>query len=79
MNQGIFRGVVYRKIAISNGHISVSDPGSMFMAGRDITQAGEMGSIDYVLGLRGSCAPPARVQGTLIYKNGEPLAEAERK
>ncbi|KAF6197720.1 hypothetical protein GE061_008686 [Apolygus lucorum] len=55
-----------------------TDPGSMFMAGGDITKAGEMGSIDYVLGLRGSCAPPARVQGTLIYKNGELLAEAER-
>ncbi|XP_014258644.1 CUB and sushi domain-containing protein 3 isoform X2 [Cimex lectularius] len=55
-----------------------TDPGSMFMAGSDITKAGQMGAIDYVSGLRGSCAPPDRVQGTLVYKNGEPLAEAEK-
>ncbi|KAL1115089.1 hypothetical protein AAG570_007120 [Ranatra chinensis] len=54
------------------------DPGSMFMAGGDITKAGEMGAIDYMTGLRGSCGPPARVQGSLAFKNGEPLAEAER-
>lgn len=48
------------------------------MPGGDITKAGELGSIDYMAGLRGSCGPPARVQGTLVYKNGEPLTEVER-
>lgn len=49
------------------------------MAGGDITKAGEMGSVDYISGLRGSCGPPARIEGSLVYKKGEPLAQAERK
>nr|XP_014289884.1 sushi, von Willebrand factor type A, EGF and pentraxin domain-containing protein 1 isoform X2 [Halyomorpha halys] len=53
------------------------DPGSMFMAGGDITKAGEIGEVDYLSGLRGSCSPPQSVRGTLAYKNGEPLANAE--
>uniref|UniRef100_A0A1B6DCY4 Sushi, von Willebrand factor type A, EGF and pentraxin domain-containing protein 1 n=2 Tax=Clastoptera arizonana TaxID=38151 RepID=A0A1B6DCY4_9HEMI len=52
--------------------------GGEYMAGGDITKAGEMGVVDYLSGLRGSCGPPARVQGSLIFKNGEPLGEAER-
>ncbi|XP_073987217.1 hig-anchoring scaffold protein isoform X2 [Rhodnius prolixus] len=54
------------------------DPGSLYMAGGDITKAGEMGSVDYISGLRGSCGPPARIEGSLVYKKGEPLAQAER-
>lgn len=53
--------------------------GGEYMAGGDITKAGEMGAVDYLSGLRGSCGPPARVQGSLIFKNGEPLGEAERR
>lgn len=53
--------------------------GEGYTAGGDITKAGEMGPIDYLSGLRGSCGPPARVQGSLIFKNGEPLSETERR
>ncbi|XP_075238047.1 hig-anchoring scaffold protein isoform X3 [Lycorma delicatula] len=52
--------------------------GGEYITGGDITKAGEMGSVDYLSGLRGSCGPPARVQGSLVFKNGEPLGDAER-
>uniref|UniRef100_A0A1B6MNE1 Sushi, von Willebrand factor type A, EGF and pentraxin domain-containing protein 1 n=3 Tax=Cicadellinae TaxID=33370 RepID=A0A1B6MNE1_9HEMI len=50
--------------------------GGEYITGGDITKAG--GDVDYLSGLRGSCGPPARVQGSLIFKNGEPLTETER-
>lgn len=49
-----------------------------YIIGGDITKAGKEG-VDYLSGLRGSCGPPARVQGSLIFKNGEPLTEVEQR
>ncbi|XP_039298453.1 sushi, von Willebrand factor type A, EGF and pentraxin domain-containing protein 1 isoform X2 [Nilaparvata lugens] len=58
---------------------SCKKDGGEYITGGDITKAGgEMGAVDYLTGLRGSCGPPARVQGSLVFRNGEPLAEAER-
>ncbi|XP_054274318.1 uncharacterized protein LOC128994090 isoform X3 [Macrosteles quadrilineatus] len=51
--------------------------GGDYIIGGDIMKPGG-DTIDYLSGLRGSCGPPARVQGSLIFKNGEPLTESER-
>lgn len=60
-----------------HSHFCVSDSGD-YIIGGDITKAGKEG-VDYLSGLRGSCGPPARVQGSLIFKNGEPLTEVEQR
>lgn len=52
--------------------------GGEYITGGDITKAGG-DVVDYLSGLRGSCGPPARVQGSLIFKNGAPLTDTERR
>ncbi|KAK7593077.1 hypothetical protein V9T40_007829 [Parthenolecanium corni] len=53
------------------------DP-NLYTAGSDIMRSTELGSMDLLSGLRGSCGPPARIQGSLVFRNGEPLSDTER-
>lgn len=60
-------------------HLSqITDP-TLYTAGSDIMRSTELGSMDLLAGLRGSCGPPARIQGSLIFRNGEPLSDTERR
>lgn len=45
----------------------------------DLISGGDITSIDLEAGSRPACSPPAKVQGTLIYKNGQPLHQAEQR
>ncbi|XP_065203954.1 sushi, von Willebrand factor type A, EGF and pentraxin domain-containing protein 1-like, partial [Planococcus citri] len=54
------------------------DP-TLYTSGSDILRSTELGSMDLLSGLRGSCGPPARIQGSLIFRNGEPISETERR
>lgn len=45
----------------------------------DLTPGGDITNIDFEAGPHPPCSPPARVQGTLIYKNGQPLHQAEQR
>lgn len=45
----------------------------------DLISGGDITSIDLESGSHPSCSPPAKVQGTLIYKNGQPLHQAEQR
>ncbi|XP_017775518.1 PREDICTED: CUB and sushi domain-containing protein 3 isoform X2 [Nicrophorus vespilloides] len=47
-----------------------------YMGGTDIIKGGDITELEY--GSTKSCGPPAKVQGSLIYRNGEPLVEDER-
>lgn len=55
-----------------------SDP-ALYTTGSDIYRSTELGSMDLLSGLRGSCGPPARIQGSLVFRNGEPLSDTERR
>ncbi|KAG0728558.1 Protein lev-9 [Chionoecetes opilio] len=44
----------------------------------DLTPGRDITNIDFEAGVHPPCSPPARVQGTLIYKNGQPLHQAEQ-
>ena len=50
-----------------------------FKGGSDITKGGDISVIDFPTGFRRACGPPARVQGSLVYRDGEPLAESDRR
>ncbi|XP_050520065.1 sushi, von Willebrand factor type A, EGF and pentraxin domain-containing protein 1 isoform X2 [Daktulosphaira vitifoliae] len=52
--------------------------GGLFITGADILKKSELGTIDLLSGLRGSCGPPESVQGSLIFRNGELLKDAEK-
>lgn len=39
----------------------------------------ELGTIDLLSGLRGSCGPPETVHGSMVFRNGELLKEAEKR
>lgn len=56
----------------------IADP-NLYTAGSDIMRSTELGSMDLLSGLRGSCGPPARIQGSLVFRNGEPLSDTERR
>ncbi|XP_042217249.1 complement factor H-like isoform X2 [Homarus americanus] len=45
----------------------------------DLTPGGDITGIDLIPNLHNSCSPPARVRGTIIYKNGQPLHRNERR
>ncbi|XP_045132686.1 uncharacterized protein LOC123516957 isoform X3 [Portunus trituberculatus] len=45
----------------------------------DLTPGGDITNIDLEAGPHPPCSPPARVQGTLIYKNGQPLHQTEQR
>lgn len=45
----------------------------------DLISGGDITSIDLKTGSHPACSPPAKVQGTLIYKNGQPLHQAEQR
>ncbi|XP_065167243.1 CUB and sushi domain-containing protein 3-like isoform X3 [Atheta coriaria] len=47
-----------------------------YMGGTDIIKGGDITELEY--GSAKSCGPPAKVQGSLIYRNGEPLVDDER-
>lgn len=49
-----------------------------FLGGSDIIKGGDISVLDYGTGLAKTCGPPARVQGSLIYRDGEPVVEDER-
>jgi hypothetical protein len=50
-----------------------------FKGGSDITKGGDISVIDFPAGFRRACGPPARVQGSLVYRDGEPIGEADRR
>ncbi|KAI5725568.1 hypothetical protein M8J77_017209 [Diaphorina citri] len=50
----------------------------LYVAGSDMVRRGEIGAIDDLSGLRGSCSPPSRVSGSLVYKNGVLLQDKEK-
>lgn len=49
-----------------------------FKGGSDITKGGDISVIDFPAGFRRACGPPARVQGSLVYRDGEPIGESDR-
>lgn len=53
--------------------------GGLFITGADILKKSELGTIDLLSGLRGSCGPPESVQGSLVFRNGELLKDAEKR
>ena len=50
-----------------------------FKGGSDITKGGDISVIDFPAGFRRACGPPARVQGSLVYRDGEPIGETDRR
>ncbi|XP_068084486.1 sushi, von Willebrand factor type A, EGF and pentraxin domain-containing protein 1 [Anabrus simplex] len=54
------------------------DPDLEFKGGSDITKGGDISVIDFPAGFRRACGPPARVQGSLVYRDGEPIGEGDR-
>lgn len=53
--------------------------GGLFVTGGDILKKSELGTIDLLSGLRGSCGPPETVHGSMVFRNGELLKEAEKR
>ncbi|XP_018896895.2 sushi, von Willebrand factor type A, EGF and pentraxin domain-containing protein 1 isoform X2 [Bemisia tabaci] len=53
------------------------DPG-LFIPGGDILRGGELGTVDLIAGLKGSCGPPARVHNSIVFRNGVQVTEKER-
>ncbi|XP_068247282.1 sushi, von Willebrand factor type A, EGF and pentraxin domain-containing protein 1-like isoform X1 [Palaemon carinicauda] len=45
----------------------------------DVSLGGDITSIDFMAGRHSSCSPPTQIQGTVIFKNGQPLDEEERR
>ncbi|XP_022181036.1 sushi, von Willebrand factor type A, EGF and pentraxin domain-containing protein 1 isoform X2 [Myzus persicae] len=52
--------------------------GGLFITGADILKKSELGTIDLLSGLRGSCGPPESVHGSMVFRNGELLKDAEK-
>ena len=50
-----------------------------FKGGSDITKGGDISVIDFPAGFRRACGPPARVQGSFVYRDGEPIGETDRR
>lgn len=50
-----------------------------FKGGSDITKGGDISVIDFPARFRRACGPPARVQGSLVYRDGEPIGETDRR
>ncbi|KAK9711611.1 WAP-type (Whey Acidic Protein) 'four-disulfide core' [Popillia japonica] len=48
-----------------------------YLGGRDIVKGGDITDLGYGASIK-SCAPPAKVQGSLVYRNGEPLVDNEQ-
>lgn len=53
--------------------------GGLFITGADILKKSELGTIDLLSGLRGSCGPPETVHGSMVFRNGELLKDAEKR
>lgn len=53
--------------------------GGLFITGADILKKSELGTIDLLSGLRGSCGPPETVHGSMVFRNGELLKNAEKR
>ncbi|GLH01645.1 CSON007528 protein, partial [Gryllus bimaculatus] len=49
-----------------------------FKGGSDITKGGDISDLNYPMGFRRACGPPARVHGSLVYRDGEPIGDSER-
>ncbi|XP_064088852.1 sushi, von Willebrand factor type A, EGF and pentraxin domain-containing protein 1-like isoform X5 [Macrobrachium nipponense] len=45
----------------------------------DVSLGGDITSIDFMTRQHSSCSPPTQIQGTVIFKNGQPLDEGERR
>ncbi|XP_047471545.1 sushi, von Willebrand factor type A, EGF and pentraxin domain-containing protein 1-like [Penaeus chinensis] len=45
----------------------------------DLTLGGDITGIDFLTNHQTSCSPPARVHGTAIFKNGQPVQKDERR
>ncbi|XP_021914139.1 sushi, von Willebrand factor type A, EGF and pentraxin domain-containing protein 1 isoform X2 [Zootermopsis nevadensis] len=65
-------------ITHSNGSSKHLETNMQFKGGSDITKGGDIGVIDFPAGFRRTCGPPARVQGSLVYRDGEPIGETDR-
>ena len=50
-----------------------------FKGGSEITNGGDISVIDFPSGFRRACGSPARVQGSFVYRDGEPIGETDRR
>ncbi|XP_063237081.1 sushi, von Willebrand factor type A, EGF and pentraxin domain-containing protein 1 isoform X2 [Bacillus rossius redtenbacheri] len=57
------------------GRTRISDADGEFKGGSDITKEGDVVELQ---GYLRACGPPAKVQGSLVYRDGEPLGDKER-
>ncbi|XP_049824701.1 sushi, von Willebrand factor type A, EGF and pentraxin domain-containing protein 1 isoform X2 [Aethina tumida] len=48
-----------------------------YLGGSDIVKGGDITVVDYGILSGKYCGPPAKVRGSIIYKNGEPLVDDE--
>ena len=60
--------------------VTIEDQGRIiveeFKGGSDITQGGQM---ELSLTERQTCSAPTRIQGTLLFKDGEPVKDGEQR
>ncbi|XP_060533491.1 sushi, von Willebrand factor type A, EGF and pentraxin domain-containing protein 1 isoform X2 [Cylas formicarius] len=52
-------------------------PETHYLGGKDIVKGGDITVIEYGTSTGKPCGPPAKVRGSLIYRNGEPLVDDE--
>ncbi|KAK7866166.1 hypothetical protein R5R35_001392 [Gryllus longicercus] len=62
----------------SNASSKSHDADLDFKGGSDITKGGDISDLNYPMGFRRACGPPARVHGSLVYRDGEPIGDSER-
>ncbi|XP_071053370.1 sushi, von Willebrand factor type A, EGF and pentraxin domain-containing protein 1 isoform X3 [Onthophagus taurus] len=48
-----------------------------YLGGGDIVRGGDIAQIEFGGSMK-TCAPPAKVQGSLVYRNGEPLVDHDQ-
>ncbi|XP_049790095.1 sushi, von Willebrand factor type A, EGF and pentraxin domain-containing protein 1-like [Schistocerca nitens] len=56
----------------------LSEVDLQFKGGSDITKGGDISVVDFPEGYRRGCGPPARVQGSLVYRDGEPIDDSDK-
>ncbi|CAH1127522.1 unnamed protein product [Ceutorhynchus assimilis] len=52
-------------------------PETHYLGGKDIVKGGDITVIEYGSSNGKHCGPPAKVRGSLVYRNGEPLIDDE--
>ncbi|XP_050294789.1 uncharacterized protein LOC126734965 isoform X2 [Anthonomus grandis grandis] len=52
-------------------------PETHYLGGKDIVKGGDITVVEYGSSNGKPCGPPAKVRGSLVYRNGEPLVDDE--